>query len=60
MMFKIVKCISSKGDDGFTVGKEYDVLGKGLGDVEVIDDDGVRSYLLDEEYEVIEEETLST
>jgi|DeeseametaMP0200_FD_k123_37298_2 hypothetical protein len=54
-MVKIVKCISSNGDDGFTIGKEYKVLGEGLGDVEVIDDNGDTSYLLDEEYEIIEE-----
>lgn len=55
-MIKVVKCIYSNGDDGFTTGKEYKVLGEGLGDVEVVDDNGDISYLLDEEYEIIEEE----
>jgi ribosomal 30S subunit maturation factor RimM len=49
-----VKCIQSDGDDGFTIGKVYNVLEKGLGDVLVVDDEGNQSYLLDDEYEIIE------
>lgn len=57
---KIVKCTYSSGDDGFTIGKEYEVIREEYNrfeqiDVEVIDDDGYRSYLLDEEFEVVSE-----
>jgi hypothetical protein len=57
---KVVKCTYSSGDDGFTVGKEYEVIDEyyrhlGELDVEVVDDNGDRSYLLDEEFEIVSE-----
>lgn len=54
-MAQTVRCIYSSGDDGFTVGKEYDVVSENesTGDVDVVDDAGDVSYLLEEEYEIV-------